>query len=57
MTQEEHIKLIYCTLKSFLPTLLTQLIPNTMATHAITYTNFLGTNFASRFDIVCVTET
>ena len=28
------------TITSFLPTLLVQLIPNTMATHAITYTNY-----------------
>ena len=29
-------------LTSFLPALLTQLIPNTMATHAIAYTNFIA---------------
>ena len=44
MTLEEHIGLIYnapCTITSFLPVLFTQLISNTMATHAITYTNIV----------------
>ena len=31
------------TITSFLPALLVQLIPNTMATHAITYTNYATT--------------
>ena len=31
------------TITSFLPTLLVQLIPNTMATHAITHTNYATT--------------
>ena len=52
MALEEHYGLIYnsmgChsiwnlphTITSFLPALLAQLIPNTTATHAITYTNY-----------------
>ena len=56
MALEEHIGLTYnalvmqvgnsnsawlCTITSFLPALLAQLIPNTTATHAITYTFML----------------